>query len=146
VDVEEGVAKVQAILEAVRPDAVLTFGPDGLTGHPDHQAVSAWTTAAFQRAAPPGARLYYATTTPEWAAAWCPRLARFNTFAPGTPPITPRATLAIAEECDGDLLALKMAAIQEHRSQVEGLLAAFGTETMADGVRGEYFRLGAAAA
>ena len=31
-----------------------TFGPDGLTGHPDHRAVSAWTGAAFAAAAPRG--------------------------------------------------------------------------------------------
>src|SRR5437870_7671850 len=47
VDHAEGVAKVQAILKAVRPDTVLTFGPDGMTGHTDHKAVCAWTTEAF---------------------------------------------------------------------------------------------------
>ncbi|MEN3263770.1 MAG: hypothetical protein V7646_664, partial [Pseudonocardia sp.] len=31
-----------AVIEQVRPDTVLTFGPDGITGHPDHQVVSAW--------------------------------------------------------------------------------------------------------
>ena len=36
-----------------RPDTVLTFGPDGVTGHPDHRTVSAWAGAAFERAAPP---------------------------------------------------------------------------------------------
>src|SRR5687767_5080808 len=46
-------------IDALRPDTVLTFGPDGITGHPDHQAVSAWVTAAFDRAAPPGARLLH---------------------------------------------------------------------------------------
>ncbi|MFO7544066.1 MAG: PIG-L family deacetylase [Trueperaceae bacterium] len=35
----------------VRPDAVLTFGPDGITGHPDHAAVSRFTTAAVTAAA-----------------------------------------------------------------------------------------------
>ena len=44
----------------VRPDTVLTFGPDGFTGHPDHRAVAAWAAAAFDRAAPPGARLLQA--------------------------------------------------------------------------------------
>ena len=42
-----------------RPDTVLTFGPDGVTGHPDHRTVSAWTGAAFAAAAP-GARLLHA--------------------------------------------------------------------------------------
>lgn len=29
-----------------KPDTILTFGPDGMTGHLDHQAVSAWATEA----------------------------------------------------------------------------------------------------
>ena len=27
------------IIREVRPDTILTFGPDGITGHPDHRAV-----------------------------------------------------------------------------------------------------------
>ena len=33
VDPAEGTARVQAIVEDVRPDSILTFGPDGMTGH-----------------------------------------------------------------------------------------------------------------
>ena len=39
VDAEEAVARIAAIIDEVRPDTVLTFGPDGGTGHPDHIAV-----------------------------------------------------------------------------------------------------------
>ena len=53
------VDRLAAIVEAVRPDTVVTFGPDGMTGHEDHQTVSAWTTAAWREAAPT-ARLLYA--------------------------------------------------------------------------------------
>ena len=35
------------IMAEERPDVVLTFGPDGVTGHPDHIAVGAATDAAF---------------------------------------------------------------------------------------------------
>ena len=28
---------------------LLTFGPDGVTGHPDHRAVSAWVASAAPR-------------------------------------------------------------------------------------------------
>lgn len=37
------------ILEDERPDVVASFGPDGVTGHPDHIAVSRATTDAFHR-------------------------------------------------------------------------------------------------
>ena len=36
-------------LRRVRPDVVVTFGPDGAYGHPDHIAISQFTTAAMRR-------------------------------------------------------------------------------------------------
>ena len=63
VDPTEATEKIRVFIEEVRPDSVLTFGPDGMTGHSDHKCVSSWTTAAFAQAAKPGARLYYATQT-----------------------------------------------------------------------------------
>src|ERR1041384_7757491 len=68
VDREEAIARIARFVDEVQPDAVLTFGPEGMTDHADHRAVSGWATDAFQRAAKPGARLYYATQSPEWAA------------------------------------------------------------------------------
>src|SRR4030095_16774429 len=38
-------------LRRVRPDVVITFGPDGAYGHPDHIAISQFTTAAIIAAA-----------------------------------------------------------------------------------------------
>lgn len=139
---EDGVARVRAMIEDVRPDSVLTFGPDGMTDHADHKAVSAWTTEAFRDAAKPGASLFYATQTPEWAERFVPVLNRFDVFAPGTPPITPRAALAIDLELDPGLLELKLAAIGEHVSQVEGMLEAFGPDFYREAMNAEFFRLG----
>jgi LmbE family N-acetylglucosaminyl deacetylase len=39
------------VLAEEDPDVVATFGPDGITGHPDHIAVGAATDAAFARLA-----------------------------------------------------------------------------------------------
>jgi LmbE family N-acetylglucosaminyl deacetylase len=39
----------------IRPDVVLTFGPDGAYGHPDHIAVGQWALAAAVHAAAPEA-------------------------------------------------------------------------------------------
>lgn len=40
---------------------LITFGPDGISGHPDHVAVSRWVTAAFDALHGPDAprKLYY---------------------------------------------------------------------------------------
>jgi len=38
-------------LHRIKPDVVITFGPEGAYGHPDHVAISQLTTAAVYRAA-----------------------------------------------------------------------------------------------
>ena len=50
---EEAIAKIVGHLRRVKPQVVLTFGPDGSYGHPDHIAISQLTTAATVRAADP---------------------------------------------------------------------------------------------
>lgn len=139
---EEGAAKVRALIEEVRPDTVLTFGPDGMTDHADHKAVSAWTTVAFDQAAKPGARLYYATTTPEWKAKYYDRLQEFNVFeGPDTPPVTPVDELDIYFPLPADLLTLKFDGIKKHVSQIEGMLNTFGDELFTAIIEMEAYRL-----
>jgi LmbE family N-acetylglucosaminyl deacetylase len=138
-----GAAQVRAIVEEVRPDTVLTFGPDGMTGHRGHVDVCRWATEAFHAVAPAGARLYYATQTPDMAEEWLPKLEPFNIFLPGTPPVTPRDECAIALDLPEDVLDLKVAAIEAHVSQIEGLLGVFGRDGFRRFMAGEYFRLAA---
>jgi LmbE family N-acetylglucosaminyl deacetylase len=54
--------RVQEELQRLRPDALITWGPDGGTGHPDHRLVSSVVTQLV-RAGAPGApeRLFYAS-------------------------------------------------------------------------------------
>ena len=42
-----GAARVAAAIRRTRPDAIVTFGPDGVSGHADHRAVHAWTRGAW---------------------------------------------------------------------------------------------------
>ena len=79
----QAVANIVGHLRRVRPDVVVTFGPDGAYGHPDHIAISQFTTAAIVAAADPAcagdgvdafrphsvSKLYYvAWTASTWAA------------------------------------------------------------------------------
>jgi LmbE family N-acetylglucosaminyl deacetylase len=50
-DAREAVAKIAAHIVRVRPQVVITFGPEGAYGHPDHIAISQFTTAAIVAAA-----------------------------------------------------------------------------------------------
>ena len=47
---EEGVSKIVAAIEELRPRVVVTMEPHGVTRHPDHIAVSKMTTDAFHAA------------------------------------------------------------------------------------------------
>lgn len=47
----EAVAKIVGYLRRVRPDVVVTFDPAGSYGHPDHIAISQFTSAAIVEAA-----------------------------------------------------------------------------------------------
>jgi LmbE family N-acetylglucosaminyl deacetylase len=138
-----GAAQVRDIMAEVRPRTVLTFGPDGMTGHRGHQDVCRWATEAFHAVAPPGAGLYYATYVPDVADEWVPKLEPFGIFRPGTPPVTPRDELAIEFELPEDVLELKIQAISAHESQVEGLLEVFGPDGFKQVMAGEYYRLAA---
>ena len=146
VDTAEGVGRVTDLLEEVRPDSVLTFGPEGMTDHPDHKRISAWVGEAFGSAAKPGARLFHATATPEWAERFVPRLNRFNVYySPDTPPVTPREELGICLDLPPELRELKLRAIEAHESQVEGMLKAFGPDFFLEAFMEETFRLAAEA-
>src|SRR5712692_135878 len=51
----EAIAKIVGHIRRIKPDVVVTFGPDGAYGHPDHIAISQFTTAAIMEAASPDA-------------------------------------------------------------------------------------------
>jgi LmbE family N-acetylglucosaminyl deacetylase len=140
---EEGYARVREIVADVQPDTILTFGPDGMTGHVAHMSVSDWSTRALEEVGKPGSSVHYATTTPEWAETWVPVYNRFDVFRPGTPPVTSVDELSIDFPLPDDLLQLKLDAIQEHRSQVEGMVQAFGEDIFRAAMATELFRLGA---
>ena len=83
------VEAIGRVIDAVRPDTIVTFGPDGMTGHPDHIAVSDWTTEAWQQFSP-AARLWYATQLSSFHDQWGELNDRVGLFAdcpvlPSTP-------------------------------------------------------------
>jgi len=54
----EVIAKIVGHVRRIKPDVVITFGPDGAYGHPDHIAICQFTTAAIVEAAS-ASSLYY---------------------------------------------------------------------------------------
>ena len=48
-----GVGAIADLIDEIHPDTILTFGPDGMTFHPDHVTIGAWTTRAWDSAGRP---------------------------------------------------------------------------------------------
>lgn len=53
------IREVTRLFAELRPDAVVTWGPDGLSGHTDHRIVSAVVTEVYQASEDPPGQLYY---------------------------------------------------------------------------------------
>ncbi len=62
-DSMEAIAKIAGHLRRVRPHVVITFAPEGAYGHPDHIAISQFTTAAVVAAADPHVALSNGTAS-----------------------------------------------------------------------------------
>ncbi|MDZ7843536.1 MAG: PIG-L deacetylase family protein [Anaerolineales bacterium] len=58
-DPEEIMGRLVRLMKAYQPRVVITFGKDGISGHPDHKAISTFTTQAFDRVGHPSARLFF---------------------------------------------------------------------------------------
>ena len=46
---EQVITQILQMVRRVGAEVILTFGPDGLSGHPDHIAIGSWAEEAFRR-------------------------------------------------------------------------------------------------
>ncbi|WP_327011319.1 PIG-L family deacetylase [Dactylosporangium sp. NBC_01737] len=122
------VERIAALLADVAPDTVLTFGPDGGTFHPDHQTISAWVGAAWDRAARPG-RLLHATMTAEHLETWGERYEQWRVFMTDERPVgVAREDLALDVRLTGAALDCKIAALLAMHTQVAPAVALLGMD------------------
>jgi LmbE family N-acetylglucosaminyl deacetylase len=135
----EAVAQLCDLIERVQPDTVLTFGPDGITGHPDHQAVGSWAAAAFRRAAPAGARLLQAAVADWRAARWSALDESLGVYLPGYPVTHPSHGLALDLELEPDTADRKVRALAAQETQTAGLIDALGVDRYTAWVGDESF-------
>jgi LmbE family N-acetylglucosaminyl deacetylase len=126
IDAATGERQVRRILDDLDADTVVTFGPDGMTGHPDHVAIGRWATAAGHAR---GATVLHATTTATWATTFAELHARFEVFGPDGPPRAAEGDLAMSIDLPGPLLDRKLAALRAHASQTTELIRAMGVAT-----------------
>ena len=124
VDFDQLVARIVEPIRMHRPEVVITFAPDGITGDSDHVVLSRAVTAAYRMAAEPlafeddieedqvawrAAKLYHLVVPEEHARAVLGDRIPADGFGSAAEP-----TLAIEL---GELAQLKLAAIRRHVSQ-----------------------------
>lgn len=139
VDPAAGAADISSLLAAVRPEVVVTFGPDGMTGHPDHRAISHWVTRACNEQQNPP-RIWHATQTPDFHRRWGTLNESVGIWLdPATVPSTPTDELAWSLPAGRTLRNKKHAALRAHASQTGPLMSLVGESTYRAWWSGEYF-------
>jgi len=137
---EQAVRAIVEVLEEVRPDAVVTFGPDGMTNHPDHRAISRWTTEAVRRV---GGDLFYATKTRAYMDRFAELHAEigvFDDFGGSGGPSVPQACIDLECRLTDAEAVRKRRVLQAHASQTDGLVALMGEDAYRAWSRDEFFR------
>lgn len=124
----EAANAIGRIIDTVAPDTIVTFGPEGMTGHPDHRAVSGWTSMAWQLRRPQ-ATLLHATLLPSFHAEWHALNERIGLFGDHPAPNTAPERAALVIECDRELLDRKHGALRAHTSQTTPLIEQVGADT-----------------
>ena len=130
------VGQVADFLRDERPDVVVTFGPDGVTGHPDHVVLGEATAEAFGRVRDeggPGLRRLLFGAIPSRAYA----LGQRRRVRAGLEPWDPTRVYHLRGIPDDDIgvtvlnhdhLPRMLAAIKEHRSQRHVMFDPVGTD------------------
>jgi LmbE family N-acetylglucosaminyl deacetylase len=134
-----GVHLVGELLDAVRPDTIVTFAPDGMTFHPDHIAIHRWVTTAWQQRNQP-ARLLYA----RWSAPQLAQTRRIHeehgVYMTDLRPVgVAPEQLAVHVQLKGEDLDRKIVALRAMATQTGPLVDALGPDRYAAHVADECF-------
>jgi LmbE family N-acetylglucosaminyl deacetylase len=120
VDETEAVAKLVAQIEQYKPDTIITFAPDGLTGHDDHIAVARWASLAAEKSSVKPTVWCAVHTQEIYDAAFKAIHDKFNVyFNIDVPRLVPMQSCDLVVELPDEVLDKKLAALQAMPSQYE---------------------------
>jgi LmbE family N-acetylglucosaminyl deacetylase len=139
-DPTAGIDAITRALTSMRPDTVLTFAPDGLTGHDDHRAVSRWTSEALRRSGLSHVKLLHAAVS-ELQLTILERLDRsFGVLIDGhRPRVTPTDQLDVDVRLPITLLERKVKALRALGSQTAPIIDELGLQQFWAWVATEHF-------
>lgn len=137
VNANEAVDRLKQLIEQYRPQTILTFGPEGMTGHPDHCTVSKWVDKATHGS---DIAVYHAVELAELYAFMQEANRRFNFFFNiDKPPICDKNDCNIMLELPEKLLDKKYRALDAMPSQYEAMFNAFGKDSICKMIASEAF-------
>lgn len=123
------------IIEQVQPDTIITFGPDGLTGHEDHRAVSGWTGLALSRAKlRHQPRLLHKAESQEWYDLIGKIVDERNNYywKLDKPVLFPESQIDFKFNLPAELAEIKLNALRAQHSQMDSFFAKFSQPELAN--------------
>ncbi len=139
-DKAKAVGKLTDLIIKHQPDSILTFGPEGMTGHPDHQAVSRWCTSAAHHTKAPITCFHAVHTTSQYDRYLKDADAKLNIFFNiDQPPLKDAIDCEICYALPTDIRRLKRDALAAMPSQTEVLLKLFDKDFLDGAFANEYF-------
>lgn len=138
VDDSFAVAQFARSIEVVQPDTIVTFGPDGITGHPDHVAVARWAERAWDRTGRT-ARLLQVANSEAKAAEFADVYAAVGIGALGDVATRPTGEIALEVRLDDGFAERKLRALLAHGTQMAPIVDRIGADALREWWRIEPF-------
>lgn len=127
-DQRVGTDRLATLIDDVRPDTILTFGPDGVTFHPDHITVGRWTTQAWEQTGR-SAALLHAAAEADHHTTMAGLFEELGIFMTDERPLALTADeLEVHLVLDGPALDRKLQALAAMPSQTAPIIGALGQE------------------
>ena len=141
VPADQAAAKILEIIRRVQPQSILTFDSKGMTGHPDHIAVSNWADQAAKQSGIANLKIYHAVHTPQWYEEHGREFdQKLNVFYNiDKPPLVDPSELAIQYRLPEKMRKLKIRALKAQPSQIEVITKTFGDKKFFEAVAEEKF-------
>lgn len=129
VNPKDAVEKIKQLIDRYSPDTILTFGPDGMTGHPDHQTVSKWASLAAEGE---DISVYHVVENKNTYEKYLKKAdEQFNIyFNIDQPPLREKRECDIGFCLNHELVRKKFTALAAMPSQTEGMLKTFPEEVL----------------
>lgn len=137
---KEAVEKLIEYINKYKPDTIITFAPDGLTGHPDHKKVSSWSLEATKNLGSP-IQVYFSFVSKQQYEKYFKDLdQQFNIyFAIDKPKLINEAKSDIVLNLRPDVLNHKIKGLTAHESQMDKMFKTMGEAWFKEAFKTESF-------